>query len=489
MKKTVSNVGLVSGCATSLTLLAAMMAAQNAVAHGFLNEPPSRAFLCQQGLNKDCGGAQYEPHSVGETFKGFPAGVGGAPLQGPIDGKIASGGTVLFSALDAQSATRWHLTEIKDRNISFDWKYTAPHPATKHEYFISKNGWNPNAPLARATFENTPFCTVDGGGILPVTGDKHACVIPEDKNGHHVILAIWTVGDTAAAFHNIADVNIVAEAALPGGWSNVGTISSSTALLQGDKVKVRAFTAAGESTQYSTEITIDSAEEGKAENWGFKLAEKINSTQTLVRAGLRDDEGNVEPVKGANNLFAQKDSGVVRFELALEMQEDVAARMELIGVSAEYELDAGLASVAFQVSNNRAMNIEATVFDSSNKQVGQTKRLVAAQGSSQLTVDVRTAPGKHGIKLVGTTEDGRTTRQDFQETDMTGEGGATEFDFVFPENIGDYKAGIKVLQPKTGSVYECKPFPYEGYCKQYNANATAFEPGIGHSWQMAWDQQ
>ena len=89
-------------------------------------------------------------------------------MQGPIDGKIASGGNSLFSALDAQSATRWQMTEIKDRNIDFQWRYTAVHPATKHEYFITRDGWNPNEALKRASFESTPFCTVDGGNQTPV---------------------------------------------------------------------------------------------------------------------------------------------------------------------------------------------------------------------------------------------------------------------------------------------------------------------------------
>jgi predicted carbohydrate-binding protein with CBM5 and CBM33 domain len=33
-------------------------------------------------------------------------------------------------------------------------------PATKHEYFITRNGWNPNESLKRASFESTPFCTL-----------------------------------------------------------------------------------------------------------------------------------------------------------------------------------------------------------------------------------------------------------------------------------------------------------------------------------------
>lgn len=476
------------GGVSSFALLSALLLpAQSVQAHGYLNDPPSRAFLCQKGLNKDCGGAQYEPQSVGETFKGFPAGAGGAPLQGPVDGKIASGGIGLFSAMDAQSATRWHQTEIKDRNISFDWKYTAVHPATKHEYFITRNGWNPNEPLKRATFEGTPFCTVDGGNVLPVSGAKHACVIPADKAGSHIILGIWTVGDTDAAFYNVVDVNILAEPDLPGGWSAVGSISPSTTLLVGDKVKVRAFTATGESATYSVETTIDTPEDGQPENWAFKLAEKVNQTQTLIQAGIRDEQGSIAPVKGQNNVYAQKDSGVIRYELALDMKEDVGAHMALSPAGDEYVLDKGRAKVSFHMIANRDMNVEATLFNASNKPVGTLKTVV--QGSRHtLEMDVRSEPGTHHMTLVGTTLDGRTTRQDNQPFNLTGEGGAKDYHFVFPDGLASYEAGTRVLHPQTEEVYECKPFPASGYCKQFKPDANGFEPGVGHHWQTAWDQ-
>lgn len=481
------NISLWGG-ASSLVLASALLSPlQNAVAHGYLNDPPSRAFLCQKGLNKDCGGAQYEPQSVGETFKGFPAGVGGGPLQGPIDGKIASGGHALFAAMDVQSVDRWYKTEIKDRNINFAWHYTAPHRATKHEYFITRNGWNVNEALTRASFESTPFCSVDGGDVLPTPGAKHGCVVPQDKNGSHVILGIWTVGDTAAAFYNVVDVNIVAEAELPGGWSTVGAISPSVSLLPGDKVKARAFTAAGESAAHSAEISIDKAEEGVPGNWSFKLAEKINKTQTLIQAGIRDEQGNIAPVKGQNNLFAQKDSGVVRFEVAPDMKEDEGARMSLSALAQEYVLDKGLTTMRFGMIANRDMNVEATLYNANNKAVGTVKTQVQGTGS-WLAMDVRSEPGAHVMKLVGTTVDGRTVRQDSQPVNVTGEGGAQDYHFVFPEGVQTYTAGTRVLQPKTGEVYECKPLPYAGFCKQYNPNATGFEPGVGHAWQSAWNK-
>ncbi|MBV6824401.1 N-acetylglucosamine-binding protein GbpA [Pseudomonas sp. PD9R] len=487
MKNTSYKGSALAACTSSMILLSAMMASQTASAHGYLDVPPSRALLCQKGANTNCGAAQYEPQSVGETFKGFPAGVGGAPLQGPIDGKIASGGHPSFSAMDAQSATRWALTEIRDRNIDFEWQYKAPHPVTKHEYFITRNGWNPNESLKRVSFENTPFCAFDGGHQMPVSGTKQNCTIPEDKTGQHVILAIWTVGDTDAAFHSVADVNILAEPSLPGGWSSVGGIAPTTQLLVGDKVKARAFTASGESAQYSVEVSIDTAEEGSPNNWAFKLAEKINSTHTLIRAGIRDENGNIEPIRGNNSLYAQKESGVTRYEVQLNMQEDAAARMSVASQQSEYVLEKGLAKVEFSMISNRKMNIEATLFDEHNKPVGSTSAQVDS-GPTWLAMDVRSNPGAHTLTLVGTTLDGRTTRQDTQVTNITGEGAGADYEFVFPEGISGYTAGTKVLQPKTNEVFECKPFPESGYCKQYSPTANGFEPGVGAHWHMAWDK-
>ena len=489
MKNTNYKGSALAACTSSMILLSAMLASQSVSAHGYLEVPPSRALLCQKGVNTNCGGAQYEPQSVGETFKGFPSGVGGAPLQGPVDGKIPSGGHSLFSALDAQSATRWQMTEIKDRNIDFQWRYTAVHPATKHEYFITRNGWNPNEALKRATFESTPFCTIDGGNQRPESGAKHNCNIPKDKTGQHVILAIWTVGDTDAAFYNAADVNILAEPELPGGWSSVGSIAPSTSLLVGDKVKARAFTANGESPDYSVEISINSAEEGAPNNWSFKLAEAINKAHALIRAGVRDENGTIEPVKGNNSVYAQKDSGVIRYEVQLKMQEDAAARLSVASRQAEYLLEKGVARIDFSILSNRKMNVEATLFDEGNKPVGSTSAQ-ADSGSSWLAIDVRSNPGKHTLTLVGTTLDGRTIRQDTQVTQLTGEGAGADYDFVFPEGLSEYTAGTKVLQPKTNEVFECKPFPASGYCKQYSPSANGFEPGtgIGPHWHMAWDK-
>ena len=52
----------------------------------------------------------------------------------------------------------------------------------------------------------------------------------------------------------------------------------------------------------------------------------------------------------------------------------------------------------------------------------------------------------------------------------------------------DLWEGGNILDPKNGKVYQCKPFPYRGWCSQWSASATQYEPGVGTNWQDAWIQ-
>ena len=37
----------------------------------------------------------------------------------------------------------------------------------------------------------------------------HKINVPTDRSGYHVILAVWDVADTANAFYNVIDVNLI----------------------------------------------------------------------------------------------------------------------------------------------------------------------------------------------------------------------------------------------------------------------------------------
>ncbi|WP_410769731.1 lytic polysaccharide monooxygenase [Fontibacillus sp. BL9] len=180
-----------------IAVLCMVLLSEKASAHGYIDSPGSRGYLCKTGQNSDCGAVVYEPHSL-EAPKGFPA-------AGPADGKIASAGGI-FPKLDEQSSTRWAKVNISSGTNTFTWKLTAPHRTASWKYYITKPNWNPDAPLTRDSFDLTPFCSVDYGGVQPPYTYSDTCNVPA-RTGYHVILAVWEVADTANAFYNVIDVN------------------------------------------------------------------------------------------------------------------------------------------------------------------------------------------------------------------------------------------------------------------------------------------
>lgn len=178
------------------------MAAAPAGAHGYVQAPDSRTYLCKTGENRDCGGLQYEPQSL-EGLKGFPVG-------GPADGQIASAGGLFGGKLDEQTSTRWVKTDIKPGPMLFDWTYTAPHRTSKWHYYMTKQGWNQNAPLSRDALELIGEVQHDGSAAS--TNPDHVITVPANRSGYHVILAVWDVADTVNAFYNVIDVNVTGDA-------------------------------------------------------------------------------------------------------------------------------------------------------------------------------------------------------------------------------------------------------------------------------------
>lgn len=164
-------------------------------AHGYVDSPKSRAVLCAEGVNNDCGAVIYEPQSI--------EGPGNYPEAGVPDGKIASGGGV-FPKLDEQGENRWAKVGMSSGAYTFHWTLTAAHATSNWDYYITKENWDPNSPLKRSDFEL--FCSIDDGGKRPGYSVSHNCVIPE-RSGYHVILAYWEVADTANAFYQVIDVN------------------------------------------------------------------------------------------------------------------------------------------------------------------------------------------------------------------------------------------------------------------------------------------
>ncbi|HZG04850.1 MAG TPA: lytic polysaccharide monooxygenase [Streptomyces sp.] len=195
MRKKIAT-ALVGFGVAATTVLATGGSAQG---HGYTQSPMSRQAYCANGTVANCGSIQWEPQSV-EGPKGFPA-------AGPADGQLCSGGNSRFAQLDDPRGGTWPATQLTPgQNLTFTWKMTAPHRTTDFKYYITRNGWDPTKPLTRSALETQPFLTVHMDGRQPAYTESHQGTVPAGKSGRHVILAVWTVHDTANAFYACSDV-------------------------------------------------------------------------------------------------------------------------------------------------------------------------------------------------------------------------------------------------------------------------------------------
>ncbi|MCP2169069.1 lytic polysaccharide monooxygenase auxiliary activity family 9 protein [Goodfellowiella coeruleoviolacea] len=182
-----------------IPLALSVLTAGTAQAHGYTQNPTSRAYFCKLGTATNCGSIQWEPQSV-EGPKGFPN-------SGPADGKLCSAGVGSFAPLDDPRNGTWPTTKLTSgAGYTFTWTLTAPHATSSFRYYITKNGWNPSAPLTRAQLETTPFLTVNMNGQRPGYTVSHPGTLPAGKSGRHLIFSVWDIADTGNAFYQCADV-------------------------------------------------------------------------------------------------------------------------------------------------------------------------------------------------------------------------------------------------------------------------------------------
>ena len=361
MRTSVPNTLATSVPARPATLLLAGLGALlpfsgSAFAHGYVEY--SRNKLCAEGLNSDCGAIIYEPQSV--------EGPDRFPTTGPEDGTIAAAGSAAWAPLNEQSPTRWTKAPITAGRNTFHWFFTANHVSRDYRYFITRPDWNPSAPLSRAQFENGPFCVHDGGFVKPAIDTYHTCNVPA-RQGYHVILAVWDVGDTTASFYNAIDVEFTQSTSVfdgdggelagggtpdtgaPGGtpgtpgtgepgyggedvgggsdgsdeFVRVGTFSGSINLAAGDAVRLRLFSEEGELAGRAIDFAITDGSRGNADTWPIEFARYINAQSFEVRAGnlANASDGTIDYVGIGNNVFARPSSGIVRTELELVVAE------------------------------------------------------------------------------------------------------------------------------------------------------------------------
>ena len=285
-----------------------------------------------------------------------------------------------FDVLDLQSSSLWYKTKIKSGVNNFRWFSTANHKTTDYSYYITKQNWDQNTPLTRASFDlSAPFCVIEMGGNQPLQGlgDSHSCNVP-DREGYQVILSVWTVDDTPNAFYNVIDVDFDGGVTPPfDTWNKAATIYPKEDLDTGDKVEVRFFNSAVGSFTRETTIEINSAANGQKNTWSYNLATAINANQTDAQAGSKSDNDMFTPVYGNNPIYLKTDSNLSSVEVdIIKAEVPVDDSISVLGLKDEYGIDNNAVDITFSIEAVGNLNVTNTIFDANNNAIASESKNV-----------------------------------------------------------------------------------------------------------------
>ena len=389
-------------------VLSFMIVGQEAFGHGSMETPISRIYNCflenPENPKSDACKAVVEQGGTQALYDWNGVNQGNAnDMHREIipDGKLCSAGKELFKGMDL-ARNDWHTTMIVPNgsgNFEFVFIATAPHSTKYYRFYATEDGYNPLNPLKWTDLEESPFCT-----ITDVTLEngryKMSCPFPQGKSGKHIIYSIWQRDDSPEAFYTCMDVEFTGGA--PVVWRSLGQVRAQQDLAVGDSVTFRLFDAQLSDAE-THKIELQEGEAG-SNQWPFYLAQQVNSNSSLVKIGVLDSSGNINPVKSSqnNNVY----------------------------VSSEQEFSF---QVDIEMVDNRGGGNDCDCCDSC------------------------TNPGP--------------------DPDPTG-----GVDFIYPDGIGSYVGGT-VVQGTDGKRYECKPFPFSGWCNQ---SELYYAPGTGLAWTDAW---
>jgi len=439
--------------------IATLALSTSAFGHGYIMN--SRAKLCAQGVNHNCGPVIWEPQSV-EGPDRFPS-------TGPADGTIAAAGSPRWITLNEQTPTRWHKVDMQPGNNTFNWHFTATHISKDWRYFITKQNWDQTQPLSRDSFDLIPFCSYPGNFQHPATDISHACNVP-DRSGYQVILGVWDVGDTSASFYHVIDVNMPKDGLPPTELKDVGDINPNSDLKKDDIVRLRLFTLDGELIDQAIEMTIANEDQGLKNTWPKLLAEYVNAQSTELEAGIRDTQGNIVPVFGKNDVFAGVSSAITRIEIEINSAE-VSATLDINLQQSSFSTGEPMPLI-FDATADPAMSITAELFYQGAR-IGYQEVSISNNAQVQLDVEDPQA-GSYQLIVIGETANHQSIVQKNFTVSVT-----EPADFVYPDNIGSYTTGA-LIRGQDGNTYQCL---VSNWC---NGSRTYYAPGLGLAWGSAW---
>jgi len=183
----------------------------SAGAHGSLQLPASRTYTCwQEGAESPDSAACRAAIALGGTQPVYDwnevniANAAGRHRQLIPDGRLCSAGRDKYAGFDLARADWPATTMPTGGSFTFRYRATAPHRGS-FEFYLTRPGYNPAAPLHWAALEATPFLRVtdpplvDGSYVMTAQ-------VPGGRTGRHLIYTIWQRSDSPEAFYTCSDV-------------------------------------------------------------------------------------------------------------------------------------------------------------------------------------------------------------------------------------------------------------------------------------------
>ena len=300
------------------------LVAEQVYGHGSMETPVSRIYNCflenpESPKSDACKAAVLEGGTQAlYDWNGVNQGSANDMHRSIIpDGKLCSGGKELFKGMDL-ARNDWPSTMIApDESGGFEFVFiaSAPHSTDYFRFYVTKDGYDPLSPLKWSDLEDNPFCTINEV-ILENGRYKMDCPLPQDKSGKHVIYTIWQRDDSQEAFYTCIDVEFTGGA--PVVWRSLGQVRAQEDLKVGDSVTFRLFDSVTGSDVETHTLVLENGQSG-ADQWPFYLAEHVNVQSSLVKVGVLDSDGNINPVPSSqdNNVYVQSDESY-SFQIDIE---------------------------------------------------------------------------------------------------------------------------------------------------------------------------
>ncbi len=223
-------------------LLLLFSATMTIYAHGTMYDPPSRSMVCiQEGAQAPSSDACRAAKQVGGTqplydWDGVNQNPAGNHQAHVPDGQLCNGGQGNYVGLNLPRYD-WPASALvpdENGNVNMVYAASAPHQSDHWRFYVTKDSWiedtqsqvegEPNRKLYWSDLEDEPFCelgnipksttlAVDVGAETEIPTYEFECPAPQNKDGRHVVYAIWQRSDSPEAFYSCSDV-ILGPAAL-----------------------------------------------------------------------------------------------------------------------------------------------------------------------------------------------------------------------------------------------------------------------------------